>query len=41
MLGGFGKVRVAKNKRTGKFVAMKLLKKNDIIKAQQIDHVYN
>lgn len=25
--GGFGKVKVAKNKKNGKFVALKLLKK--------------
>ena len=34
-------MKVAKNRRTGKFVALKLLKKSEIIKAQQIDHVYN
>ena len=39
--GGFGKVKVAKNKKTSKYVALKLLKKSEIIKAQQIDHVYN
>ena len=39
--GGFGKVKVAKNKKNGKFVALKLLKKSEIIKAQQIDHVFN
>lgn len=39
--GGFGKVKVAKNKKNGKYVALKLLKKSEIIKAQQIDHVYN
>ena len=32
---------MAKNKKNGKFVALKLLKKSEIIKAQQIDHVYN
>jgi serine/threonine protein kinase len=26
-LGGFGKVKVAKNKKTGKYVALKLLNK--------------
>jgi serine/threonine protein kinase len=40
-VGGFGKVKVAKNKKNGKFVALKLLKKGEIIKAQQIDHVHN
>ena len=39
--GGFGKVKIAKNKRTGKYVAFKMLKKGEIIKAQQIDHVFN
>ena len=39
--GGFGRVRVAKNKKTGKYVALKLLNKHEIMKAQQIDHVYN
>jgi hypothetical protein len=34
-------VKVAKNKKTGKYVALKLLNKAEIIKAQQIDHVYN
>ena len=34
-------MKVAKNKKNGKFVALKLLKKSEIIKAQQIDHVYN
>lgn len=40
-IGGFGKVKVAKNKKTGKYVALKLLNKHEIMKAQQIDHVYN
>lgn len=34
-------MKVAKNKKTGKYVALKLLSKHEIIKAQQIDHVYN
>ena len=40
-IGGFGRVKVAKNKRNTKFYALKMLKKADIIKAQQIDHVFN
>lgn len=39
--GGFGKVKVAKNRKTSKYVALKILNKAEIIKAQQIDHVYN
>ena len=34
-------MKVAKNKKTGKYVALKLLNKHEIMKAQQIDHVYN
>lgn len=40
-VGGFGKVKIAKNKKTGKYCALKLLNKGDIIKSQQVDHVYN
>jgi len=32
-------VRLAKNKKTGEFYAMKILKKNEIIKTKQVDHV--
>lgn len=32
---------MAKNKKNGKFFALKMLKKAEIIRAQQIDHVYN
>jgi serine/threonine protein kinase len=39
--GGFGTVRVAKCKKTGKHVALKHLKKEEIIKIQQVDHVHN
>jgi protein kinase X len=34
-------VKIAKNNKNGKYVALKLLKKAEIIKAQQIDHVHN
>ena len=37
--GSFGRVMLAKNKRTGEFYAMKRLKKSDIIKLRQVDHV--
>ena len=32
-------MRLAKNKKTGEFYAMKILKKNEIIKTKQVDHV--
>ena len=34
-------MKVAKNKKNSKYYALKMLKKAEIIKAQQIDHVYN
>ena len=37
--GSFGRVMLAKNKRTGEFFALKRLKKGDIIKLKQVDHV--
>lgn len=38
-LGSFGRVRLARNKKTGDYFAMKTLKKADIIKLKQVDHV--
>lgn len=38
-VGSFGRVMLARNKRTGEFFAMKRLKKSDIIKLSQVDHV--
>ena len=38
-VGSFGRVLLAKNKKTGEFFAMKRLKKADIIKLRQVDHV--
>jgi len=37
--GSFGRVLLAKHKKTGEFFAMKRLKKADIIKLRQVDHV--
>ena len=39
IIGSFGRVMLAKNKKTGEFYAMKRLKKADIIKLRQVDHV--
>ena len=38
-IGSFGRVMLAKNKKSGDFFAMKRLKKADIIKLRQVDHV--
>ena len=38
-LGSFGRVRLSKQKKTGEYFAMKILKKADIIKLKQVDHV--
>lgn len=37
--GSFGRVRLAREKDSGKYFAMKILKKHDIIKLKQVDHV--
>ena len=39
LIGSFGRVLLAKNKKTGEYFAMKRLKKADIIKLRQVDHV--
>ena len=40
-LGSFGRVRLCKNKNTNKVYAMKILKKIEIIRLKQIDHIYS
>ena len=37
--GSFGRVMLCKNKKSGEYFAMKRLKKADIIKLRQVDHV--
>ena len=37
--GSFGSVMLCKNKKSGDYFAMKRLKKADIIKLRQVDHV--
>ena len=39
--GSFGRVKLAKNKKDGKFVAIKILKKAELIKLKQVDHILN
>ena len=40
-IGSFGRVKIAKNKKTGNFVALKIMKKSEIIKSKQTDHILN
>ena len=39
--GSFGRVHLVKYKPTGKFYAMKVLRKSDIIKLRQVEHTLN
>jgi protein kinase A len=39
--GSFGRVRISKHKTSGKFTAIKILKKAEIIKLKQVDHILN
>ncbi len=39
--GSFGRVRIAKNKKQGNYVALKIMKKMEIIKSKQTDHIMN
>lgn len=39
--GSFGRVKIAKNKKNGNYVALKCMKKLEIIKAKQTDHIMN
>ena len=39
--GSFGRVKLAKHKKDGKFVAIKILKKGELIKLKQVDHISN
>ena len=40
-LGSFGRVRLVRNKNTNKVYVMKILKKVEIIRLKQIDHIYS
>ena len=40
-LGSFGRVRLCRNRKTGEYFAMKILKKADIIKSKHVDHIEN
>lgn len=39
--GSFGRVKLARHKQTNKYYALKMLKKSDIVKSKQVDHVMN
>ena len=39
--GSFGRVRISKNKKTNEYVAMKIMKKVEILKSKQADHIAN
>jgi serine/threonine protein kinase len=40
-IGSFGRVKVAQSKLTNKYFAIKILKKAEIIKLKQVDHIMN
>jgi len=40
-LGSFGRVRLAKHKKTTKIYAVKMLKKSEIIRLKQVDHIHS
>ena len=40
-LGSFGRVRLCKYKKNNKIYVMKILKKIEIVKQKQVDHVYS
>ena len=37
--GSFGRVRLAKHKTSGEYVALKMLKKAEILRLKQVDHI--
>jgi len=39
--GTFGKVTVVQHKRSGMFVALKSMKKEDVVRLKQVEHVFN
>ena len=41
VIGSFGKVKLCKDKTNGKVYAIKMLKKIDIIKSKNLEHIYS
>ena len=39
--GSFGRVKIAKKKKTGEYFAIKIMKKREILKSKQADHIAN
>ena len=39
--GSFGRVKIAKNRKTDNYVALKIMKKIEILKSKQADHIAN
>lgn len=39
--GSFGRVKLVKSKEDGKYCCAKIMKKIELIKAQQVDHISN
>ena len=39
--GSFGKVKLVKSKKDDKYSCVKIMKKDEIIKAKQADHIIN
>jgi serine/threonine protein kinase len=37
--GSFGRVRIARNQKTGNYIALKIMKKVEIIRSKQTDHI--
>jgi serine/threonine protein kinase len=37
--GSFGRVRLARDRQSGEYVALKILKKAEILRLKQVDHV--
>jgi hypothetical protein len=37
--GTFGRVRLCRHKETGKYWALKILKKNEVIRLKQVEHI--
>ncbi|OLY84852.1 cAMP-dependent protein kinase type 2 [Smittium mucronatum] len=39
--GSFGRVKLSKNKSTGQYYAVKILRKSEVVRAKQVEHVIN